>query len=66
MLDVAERKEVSKEVLQFVLASEALLSPVLRPSALTQEECNLVAEYVMNLSRSGNQWSKALPVRYNT
>ncbi|MCE3222405.1 MAG: hypothetical protein K0S58_585 [Nitrospira sp.] len=66
MLDVAERKEVSKEVLQFVLASEALLSPALRPIELTNEECTMIAEYVLNLSRSGNPWAKGLPVRYNT
>ena len=61
-LDVAARKVV----LDFVLASEALLSPALRSSELTQEECAMIAEYVLNLSRSGNPWSKALPVRYNT
>jgi hypothetical protein len=62
MLDIAVRKEVS----DFLLASEALLSPALRSSELTKEECDMIAEHVMNLSRSGNPWSKSLPVRYNT
>ncbi len=62
MLDIAVRKEV----LNFVLASEALLSPVLLGTELTKEECALIAEYVLNLSRSNQPWSKALPVRYNT
>ena len=61
MLDIAVRKEVS----DFLLASEALLSPALRSSELTNEECAMIAEYVMNLSRTGNPWSKALPIRYN-
>jgi hypothetical protein len=65
MLDVAERKEVSKDVLQFALASEALLSSALRSSEFTQEECTMIADYVLNLSRSGNPWAKALPIRYN-
>jgi hypothetical protein len=60
-LDVA----ANKVVLDFVLASEALLSPAMCPE-LTKEECDMIVEYVMNLSRSGNPWSKALPVRYNT
>lgn len=61
MLDIAVRKEV----LDFVLASEALLSPVLLGTELTKEECSLIAEYVLNMSRSGHPWAKGLPVRYN-
>jgi len=61
MLDIAVRKEVS----DFLLASEVLLSPALRSSELGKEECDLIAECVMNLSRTGNPWSKSLPVRYN-
>ena len=61
MLDVAVRKEV----LEFILASEALLSPALRSSEISQAECALIAESVMNLSRSGYPWSKSLLLRYN-
>lgn len=61
-LDITVRKKVS----DFLLASEALLSPALRSSELTTEECDLIAEYVMTLLRSSNPWSKALPVRYST
>ena len=61
MLDVSVRKEV----LDFILASEALLSPVLRPADLTKAECDTIAEYVKNLSATKHPWSKSLPVRYN-
>jgi hypothetical protein len=61
MMDIASRKVV----LDFILASEALLSPALRPAELTKEECTMIAEYVLNLSRSGNPWAKALQIRYN-
>jgi hypothetical protein len=57
---------IRKGVLDFIIASEALLSPALRSSELTKEECDMIAEYVMTLSNSANPWSKSLPVRYNT
>ena len=61
MLDITARKEV----LDFVLVSEALRSPVLLDSALTKEECAVIAECILNMSRTGQPWSTALPVRYN-
>jgi hypothetical protein len=53
------------EVLEFLLASETILSPVLRPPDLTEEERNLIAEFIVKLSSSDNPWAKLLPVRYN-
>jgi hypothetical protein len=54
-----------QQVLDFLFGSEALLSPALRPSELTNEECAMIAEYVLNLSQPGNPWSKLLPFRDN-
>jgi hypothetical protein len=56
---------IRKGVLDFIIASEALLSPALRSSEFTKEECDMIAEYVMTLSNSATPWSKSLPVRYN-
>jgi hypothetical protein len=55
---------VRKEVQQFVDAAETLLSPRLLGSNLTDDECLLIAEYVMSLSQAKHQWSKALLVRF--
>lgn len=55
---------VRKEVQDFLQASETLLSPALRTSELTCEECNLIAEYVMSLSHAKHPWSKSLIMRY--
>ena len=41
---------VRKEVQDFILISETLLSPALLTSALTPEECEIIAEYIMSLS----------------
>ena len=57
---------IRKEVLDFIIASEAILSAALHSSEFTKEECDMIAEYVMTLSNSANPWSKSLPVRYNT
>ena len=48
----------------FITASEALLSPALRPSELTPEECDAIAQYVMSLSNVRTPWSKYLVSRY--
>lgn len=51
---------VRKEVQDFILVSETLLSPALLSSALTPEECEIIAEYIMSLSHLKHPWSKAL------
>jgi hypothetical protein len=53
-------------VVDFVLASEVLLSPVLRPRHLTAEESGLIAEFVVKLSSAGNPWASLLPIQYST
>jgi hypothetical protein len=55
---------VRKEVQDFIRVSETLLSPELLASTLTPEECELIAEYVMSLSRLKHPWSKSLVLRY--
>ncbi len=55
---------VRKEVVNFTKAAEILLSPVLMSPPLTQEECDLIAEYVMALTHVKNPWSKSLAWRY--
>ncbi len=55
---------VRKEIEDFILATEALLSPILLKPDLTQEECDLIAEYVKTLSQSKRPWSKSLPIKY--
>jgi hypothetical protein len=56
---------VRQEVLDFILSTEALLSPVTRSSELTNEECGLIAEYITSLCCSDHPWSRSLPIRYN-
>ena len=53
-----------KEVREFVRAAETILSPALLHPDLTQEECDLIAEYVKTLSQSKQPWSKSLPIKY--
>ena len=55
---------VRKEVQDFILISETLLSPALLTSALTPEECEIIAEYIMSLSHLKHPWSKSLVLRY--
>jgi hypothetical protein len=47
-----------KEVLDFVKASETLLSPILLDHQLTDEECELISGYVACLSDPMNPWNK--------
>ena len=49
---------------RFYSSAEALLSPILLKPDLTQEECDLIAEYVKTLSQSKRPWSKSLPIKY--
>jgi hypothetical protein len=55
---------LSPAVQAFVSASESLLSPALRPSELTPEECQVIAQYVMDLSNVKTPWSGHLLSRY--
>ena len=48
---------ICKEVKDFVLAAEHLLSPILRSSALTTEECHLICEYLTTMCRGTHPWS---------
>ncbi len=54
----------SPAVEAFVSASETLLSPALRQSNLTPEECHVIAQYVMDLSNVKTPWSGHLLSRY--
>jgi hypothetical protein len=53
-----------KEVMEFVRATEKILSPALLHPTLTQGECDLIAEYVKTLSGSKHPWSGSLPIKY--
>ena len=48
---------VRKEVQDFVIAAEKLLSPILRSSELTTEECHIICEYLMTMCRGSHPWS---------
>lgn len=48
----------------FVSASRTLLSSALRPSDLTPEECEVIAQYIMALSTVNTPWSGYLLSRY--
>jgi hypothetical protein len=48
---------VRKEVKDFVLAAEKLLSPILLSSELTKEECQLICEYLTTMCRGTHPWS---------
>ncbi len=56
--------QVRSEVQAFAEAAERLLSPSLLDSKLTEDECLLIAEYVMNMSHAKHPWSKSLLVRF--
>jgi len=49
---------IGKEVLDFVKASETLLSPVLLDRELTSNECELISGYVACLSDPMNPWDR--------
>ena len=48
---------VRKEVRDFLVAAEKLLTPVLRDKALTPEECHLISEYLTTMCRDNHPWS---------
>ena len=53
-----KRETIGKEVLDFVKASETLLSPVLLDRELTHDECELIVGYVACLSDPMNPWNR--------
>jgi hypothetical protein len=55
---------VQKDVQDFIQAAERLLSPALRTSPLTSDECDLIGEYLMSMSNAKHPWSKRLPIKY--
>jgi hypothetical protein len=55
---------VSPAVQTFVSASESLLSSALRPSDLSPDECELIAQHIMALSHVKTPWSGFLVSRY--
>lgn len=48
---------VRKEVRDFLVAAENLLSPSLRNSELTTEECHLICDYLMTMCHANHPWS---------
>ena len=52
------------EVKNFMVAAEILLSPAMRNYEFTPNECDLIREYIMNLSHAKHPWSKTLPIKY--
>ena len=61
---MAAALQVRTEVHEFIQAAEFLLSPALQFPALTQEECILIAQYVMSLSNNKQPWSNSLITKY--
>jgi hypothetical protein len=53
-----------KDVRDFVGAAERLLSPALRTSPLTADECDLIAEYLVLMTNAKHSWSKGLPIKH--
>jgi hypothetical protein len=53
---------VRKEVLDFLVAAEKLLSPVLRDKELTPEECHLISEYLTTSCRDNPSLEQSLRV----
>jgi hypothetical protein len=56
--EIVKTQTIGKEVLDFVRASETLLSPILLDRELTQEECELIRGYVDCLSDPMNPWNR--------
>jgi hypothetical protein len=59
IMDMSKPAQLSvcKEVKDFVLAAEKLLSPILRSPELTTEECQLICEYLTTMCRGTHPWS---------
>ena len=56
--------QFKKTYRDFIDATEKLLSPALRTTAFTPDECDLIREYVMSLYHARHPWSKGLPIKY--
>jgi len=54
----------SKDVRDFIKAAETLLSPTLRTSELTADDCEIIKEYLITLSNVKQPWSRGLPIKY--
>jgi hypothetical protein len=55
---------IRKEVLEFVKASEMILSSVLIQPPLNQDERALIAEYVRHFSDTKQPWNEHLLQKY--
>jgi hypothetical protein len=53
-------RSVRREVHNFLVAAEKLLSPIRRDPELTPEECHLICEYRIIMSRDNHPWSSHL------
>jgi hypothetical protein len=51
-------KVIGNEVLNFVRASEALLSPLILNRELTEDECELIVGYIDCLADPKNPWNR--------
>jgi hypothetical protein len=49
---LADVVSVQEDVAAFIEAAEQVLSPALRTTAFTPDECDLIREYVMSLSHA--------------
>ena len=59
--EVEVKMHLRRDVHEFIVAAEKLLSPTLRVSPLTDVECEYIREYLMTMSRAGHPWSNGLP-----
>ena len=60
MTTLKSQLPVRTEVQDFVIAAEKLLSPILRSSELTPEECHIICEYLTTMCRGAHPWSSQL------
>ena len=60
MASKSSRLPIRKEVHNFLFAAEKLLSWGPRDPELTPEECHLICEYLITMSRDHHQWSSHL------
>jgi hypothetical protein len=58
MASKSPRVPIRREVHNFLLAAEKLLSPNLQD--LAPEECHLICEYLVRMSRDNHPWSRHL------
>ena len=60
MASKSSRSPIRKEVHNFLVAAERLLSRGARDPELTPEECHLICEYLITMSRAHHPWSSHL------